>query len=78
MIAQKYPKMGSFGKIKVLALILLLTNLSELGLSKKFEPYEILGVHRRATQQEIRSVLFRNWEWLWWPILSVGDLQALV
>ena len=48
--------MGTLGRIKVLALLLLLINLSEFGLSKKFEPYEVLGVHRRATQQEIRLV----------------------
>jgi len=39
---------------KTLLLLLLLTSLNEFGQSKKFEPYEVLGVHRRATQQEIR------------------------
>jgi len=42
---------------KLLIFVFLLAIVSGLGGGQRpprFEPYEILGVHRRATQQEIR------------------------
>ena len=42
---------------KILLVVILLAILSGLCYGQKppkFEPYEVLGVHRRASQQEIR------------------------
>ena len=44
--------------------------------SLRFEPYEVLGVHRRASSQEIRKA-YKAKAKLWHPDLNSEDAEAV-